>query len=480
MDGLVQIVPCSFLDEGVDRVVQMTRDYARLSGLCLFTYTWSKSCAYRSFRPVEGHPRGPEYEFHGGLYVTPHAEYYKDTPIKPARLRTQDPPFKDVDILEQVLRPCQAAGLKVYAALWLGFEPEHVHKLEPALEACTEVEAEGRALGLGLGHGWMKTGSFQHCFNNPEYRAFHRGLVEDQLRSYPIDGLLFLTHERYGPVEKVLISGTPPTCFCPHCIAKGKARGIDVEAARAGLQALYDFATQARNEGYRLPPDGHFTSLIRLLLRYPEILAWERLWAESVDDYSQELYLTAKKVRPEAKVGLHVWQASSWGLFNRGETYYSERAKASDWIKPVLYDKPAGVRLIETYAKPCHQTILRDLDFEDVVRFLLQVMGQEPPASSAVLAQEGLGASYVEQETARAAKAAQGKALIYPGLGIDVEPPPAGSLEYPNQSPEEIEAAVMAAKRGGATGFVLSVNYSQMREQSLRAVGHALSATESV
>lgn len=474
MEGLVQIGPYSFLDEGLDRVIQVTREQAGLSGLVVFTYTWSKALAYRSSLPVEGRLRGPEYEFHGGMYFAPHPKYYKRTRIEAKRLRTKDAPFKNADILEQVLSPCHGAGLKVYAALPLGREPEYIHDLAPGFRQCSEVDAWDRPVGEALPHGWQERAFLPHCYNNPDYRAFYRGLIEDQLRSYPLDGFLVLPDERYGPIEKVLISGAQPTCFCPYCIERAKARGIDVEAARAGLKELSEFATEARSESYRRPDNGHISSLLGLLLRYPELLAWERLWYETVEDFLHELYSTSKKLRPDCAIGLHVWQVASWGLIARAETRYQRLGDCADWIKPVLYDKPGGTRLIRTYALACHQAMLRDLDFEEAVRFLLRLMGHEPPENSKTLEQEGLGPEYVARETARVAEAVQGKALVYPGLGVDVEPN--AGLQYPSQNPEDIEAAVKAAAKGGAKGFVLSINYAQMRERSLRAVGRALSA----
>ncbi len=45
-----------------------------------------------------------------------------------------------------------------------------------------------------------------------------------------------------------------------------------------------------------------------------------------------------------------------------------------------------------------------------------------------------------------------------------------GSSQY-NNTP-----AVKASADGGAKGFVLSINYAHMRDQSLNAVGHALAS----
>ena len=71
------------------------------------------------------------------------------------------------------------------------------------------------------------------CWQPPEYVAFWAGTMEDLFRSYDLDGIQWGA-ERMGPLMNVISpwNNNPPTCFCEHCRARGRAAGIDVERAR--------------------------------------------------------------------------------------------------------------------------------------------------------------------------------------------------------------------------------------------------------
>ena len=70
--------------------------------------------------------------------------------------------------------------------------------------------------------------------------------------------------------------GTGFICFCEHCRRRGKAEGINVGRARDGGRTLCEFTTVLR--GSKAPmPDGVVPEFLAILLKYPELLAWERL-----------------------------------------------------------------------------------------------------------------------------------------------------------------------------------------------------------
>lgn len=474
MEGCIQVPPISFVDEGVGEVARATGEVARLSTLLVFVYSWSRTTAGRSLRPMPGRRAGPDYRFSGGLYFSPSASLYRDTRIRPGRLIAPDDPLAQRDILREIASPIHDAGLKLWAALWLGIETKEAAQREPALTSCVEVDAWGRPLGGDLlAHKWHVQPFLQSCFNNPDYRNFHLAMVEDLARTYPLDGIFTIPHERFGPIEATIVGGNLPTCFCAHCVARGEARGIDVSAARAGFQKLWEFAQRSSAEKQSLC-DGALTRFLRLLVEFPEILQWEKLWADSVLEYQRDLYRRVKSARATLLVGLHVWQGASWGLFHRAEVLYERLADCADWIKPVLYDKPGGVRFIESYARQCHAALCDHVPFEDTARFLLAA--QRLPSDRGVqdLMAEGFDPCYVRDETRRAKAAVGDRCAIYPGLGIDVQVPPTVNWSYPQLQPSDIIASVQAAAEGGARGFVLSVSYAQMRLESLAAVGEAV------
>ena len=79
------------------------------------------------------------------------------------------------------------------------------------------------------------------CFNNPNYRNFLLGIVEDWSRSYDIDGIMWCS-ERQGAFLRGTWrepgGGSDPRqvcCFCPYCETKARQRGISPERCPARL-----------------------------------------------------------------------------------------------------------------------------------------------------------------------------------------------------------------------------------------------------
>jgi hypothetical protein len=204
--------------------------------------------------------------FHGGNYAMPHMEFYKDTQQDFADLRA--PEFGDVDVLARVIPVARKHGIRVFPFL---LEDNALPAAVPHRQAFYEVDHHGHPTSKRPGGP---------CFNNPYYRNFTLGLVEDYARSYDIGGIMWGSERQGGLLNTLGISqssGEDPggtTCFCEFCVKKGRDRGIDVERARRGFDEMENFARASR-AGQR-PRDGYFTTFWRLLLNYPEVLAWEK------------------------------------------------------------------------------------------------------------------------------------------------------------------------------------------------------------
>ena len=83
------------------------------------------------------------------------------------------------------------------------------------------------------------------------------------------------------------------TCFCEFCQKRAKAAGINPDRAKQGYLELEKFVRAGR--GGQRPVDGYYVTLWRLMLRYPELLAWEMLWTDSLRDTYKAIYKTAKQ-----------------------------------------------------------------------------------------------------------------------------------------------------------------------------------------
>ena len=312
------------------------------------------------------------------------------------------------------------------------------------------------------------------CVNNPDYRNFFTGLVEDYARSYDIDGIMWGS-ERQGALSDSLgaTHDTPPidpgnvTCFCEFCQAKAKQRGINVERARQGFLELEKFVRSARS-GKR-PVDGYYVQFWRLLLRYPELAAWEMLFTDSLRETYAAIYKTVKTAKPTVPVGWHIWHNNSFNPIYRAEQDLHELSNYSDFIKVVMYNNCGGERMA-LYADNIGSTLYGDLSKQSLIDFNYALMGFKERSYDQI-PHTGLSADYVYRETKRALEGVAGtNTLIWPGIDIDIPTEPNNS----KCTPQSVKEAVLAAFRAGAPGVLLSRKYSEMRLANLSGAGDAI------
>jgi hypothetical protein len=421
---------------------------AGVNALFPFIYTYAPSTAAM-----------PAKEFRGGNFAIPHMQFYKHTSLTYDDMRAPD--FGDVDVLERTIAAAKKRGIKTFA--WI--IEDHSHTPSPHWEKLYEIDFHGRpALKHPAGP----------CFNNPLYRGFVLGLVEDYVRSYDIDGVMWGS-ERQGGFFNALgayahgAAADPgqATCFCEFCQAEAKTLAIDVDRAKAGFTAVEKFVRDGR-AGKR-PRDGFFVAFIRLLLNYPELMAWESLWNRSREHLQAEIYKLVKSIKPQLPLGWHIWHNVSFSPLHRAEIDYTRLAPFSDFIKPVLYNNCAGER-IHSFTDSVCGNIFGDLPPAQALEMLYKMLGYQEADYDHVTGM-GLSPDYVHRETRRAVEDVNGTAVqIWPGVDIDV-PVPAGASEC---TADSVKQAVMAAFKAGAAGVILSRNYPEMNPQHLSGAGAAL------
>lgn len=452
----IQVGAVSFVDEGVDQVLDILQERGGVNAVFLATFTYGRGIAGRQIpgQPLPDHGK-QEYDqktFHGGNYATPHPRFYSGTPLKPADTRAPD--FGNLDILEDVLPKAKRRGMKVFC--WY----EDVFRRDiPGIGELEEIDLRGRRAG-------------SLCPLNPGYRKFITGLTEDYCRSYEIDGVMWGS-ERQGPLHSAIGAShggrpdpTRVTCFCEFHQKAARERGIDVKRAMQGYDKLAEFV-QAALAGRR-PTDGYFVAFWRLLLEFPELLAWEKLWTDGKHAIYGDVYRAAKHARPGAQVGFHLWHANSFSPFFRAEQTYADFARVADFLKVVVYNNCGGPRYVQAIHN-IGSTVFRDLPADELLRLYNRLLdyGAEKPLNE--LPQSGLSADYVARETRRALDDVQGKCAIYPGIDIDI---PTGK-DQKKTAPDDVYAATTAALKAGAQGVIFSRKYSEMRLQNLAAGGKA-------
>ena len=199
------------------------------------------------------------------------------------------------------------------------------------------------------------------------------------------------------------------TCFCEFCQAKAKQRGINVERARQGFLELEKFVRSARS-GNR-PVDGYYVQFWRLLLRYPELLAWEMLWTDSLRETYAAIYKTVKTAKPTVPVGWHIWHNNSFNPIYRAEQDLRELSNYSDFIKVVMYNNCGGERMA-LYADNIGSTLYGDLSKQASLDLNYAVMGFKE-GSYEQIPHTGLSADYVFRETKRALEGVAGTNTLH-------------------------------------------------------------------
>ena len=454
----IQVGAVSFVDEGTEKVLDIFQERAAINTLFLAVFTYGRGIAGRQVpgQPLPDHGK-QEYDvdFHGGNYGTVHPQYYKDIALKPEDTRAPD--HGKLDIIAEVLPAAKKRGMRTI--LWT----EDVWRAGlPNLEKLQEVDLHGRK-------------AHRMCMNNPYHRNFLLGLVEDYTRSYDIDGFMWGS-ERHGALGTALGSShgggqSDPGrvgCFCEFCARKAREQGIlRIERVKEGYVALEKFVRESRS-GKR-PVDGHYVTFWRILMRYPEILAWEQFWHDSLRELYKAMYDKVKSIKPGMQVGWHIWHNNSFSPFYRAQQDVQELAKCSDFLKMVMYHNCGGPRMASYIQSTCG-TVFADLPPQMALDFNYQVLNFRERGLEQIPF-TGLSADYVYREAKRAVEGAAGtKLLIWPGIDIDI--PTSGN--HSKSTPQGTKDAVQAALKAGAGGVLLSRKYSEIKLANLSGAGEAV------
>ncbi len=451
----IQIGAVSFADEGTDRVLEILQTQGGVNTIFLAAFTFGRGLAGRQIPgqtfPDHGVQESDESFFHGGNYATPHPEYYRDTVLK----QTRAPDLGTLDILQDVLPRAKKHALKVFCSCEDVWKPTI-----PGFDAVREVDLYGR-----------KTGTT--CLLNPDVRAFWTALVTDYCKSYDVDGILFF-NERNGPLLTALgashaqtIASSRVTCFCEHHQKAAREQGIEFVRVREGYRKLDRFVQQALG-GYR-PLDGYFVEFWRLLVEFPEIIIWDKLFDAAKHRVVSEVRAAVNAVRPGMQVGFHIEHVNSFNPIFRATRSYEDLAGRADFLKVVVYNNCGGERYAR-FINNVWSTVFRDVPKPELLAFNNHLLNYQHEAGLEALPAAGLSPDYVARETRRALAGVQGKCKVLPGIDIGIPT----AKDSRKASPDDTYEAVKAALQAGADGLVLSRKYSEMRLANLSAAGRAI------
>jgi hypothetical protein len=455
----IQIGPVSLLDEGIESCLDLLQSTAGINCLMLYSHTYYGDMHKPPQMLARDHGVAPKVmrgRKFPAVWVRTHEQFYKNTTLRhPAA--APDFEFANRDLFAEVREPARKRGMKLYARI---LEGTGLGQTVANFSTIVTRNIHGQPTNVA-------------CWNHPDYRNWWIATAEDLFRSYDLDGLQWGA-ERMGPLMNVILpwNNEPPTCFCRFCEDRGRAHGIDLQRARQGFEELYRYV-QGRINNEARPPDGIFTGFLRVLLRYPEILAWEYQYRQAREEMQQAIYRTVKSIKPQAEVGWHVdHQPSSWDIVYRAEMALSEMAPYSDFIKPILYHDVLGPRIRNWYLARFQKTILGEIPLDQSLDLYYQLFGYDKTLEPTLdrLNTTGFSPDYVYRETKRCKASADNRTKIYAGIGFDV---PWGNNPIP-ADPEKVYECVRKAFAAGADGIVVSREYEEMRVPNLKAVGRAM------
>ncbi len=451
----IQIGAVSFVDEGIEPVLDILQTRGAVNALFLAAFTYGRGLAGRQIPgqpfPDHGSRDSDQASFRGGNYATPHPEFYADTVLK----ETRAPDHGEFDLLKEVLPKAKKRRMKVFCSC------EDVWRSSvPGFSTVAEVDLQGRKAGT-------------QCLFNPDVRNFWKALVTDYCRSYDIDGVLFF-NERNGPLLNALgtshaqsISPDRVTCFCEHHRKAAVEHGIDPDRAVRAYHKLDEYVQSALT-GQR-PTDGYFVEFWRLLVENPEIVAWDRLFDIGKHQVLGDVRAAVKAVRAGLQVGFHIEHVNSFNPIFRATRRYEDLAEKSDFLKVVVYNNCGGERYAH-FIENIHSTVFRDVPPEELLQFNNHLLNYGSEAGLKELPKAGLSPDYVARETRRALEGVKGKCRVLPGIDIGI---PVGKNSR-KAAPEDTYAAVSAALKAGAHGVILSRKYSEMELANLVAAGKAV------
>lgn len=448
----VQMGPHTMLDEGIEPCLDLCQDTAGINTLFVYSHAYGGDLRKALNVLATDHGKPPIDQRSRNLplvWVKQHDQYFKDTTLRHQKVDDTFA-YHDRDLFKEVLAPVRKRGMKLYARI-----------LE---SGSREVQNVAKVATVTVAGRPTQTA----CWNHPDYQAFWNATVEDLFRSYELDGFQWGA-ERASPLTNIIQNGndSSATCFCDFCRARNKTHGIDAERARLGFQKVLTYV-QGMRAGTLKPADGAAAEFLRILMQYPEVLAWEYQYRMSREEIMAGMYRTIKAIKPSAEVGWHVdhW-ATSMDIIARSVMSYAEMAPHSDYLKVVVYHAVTGPR-IRGWVANTQRSVLNQLTLQEALDLHYDLFGYdkniEPKATETT---KGGSADYVFRETKRSVASAEDKTKIYPGIGFNV---PGGAPE----DPETIFQAVTNAYKAGARGIVASREYEEMTVPNLRAVGRAV------
>ena len=450
----IQINPLSFVDEGVTECISMLKSRFEINAIFVCTVSWLALKVGRSISfDIDGWPDhgvSSPIDLKGGAYFRPNPVFYSQTNIKD--FYTQDEMFQNNDILHEIISECKKLKISVYVELMEPFFKYEGHGSIQTINLPNIVNLLEKDL-IG------RTGDEPSTFNS-NYRNWIKAIIEDQCKSYDIDGVMWC-NERCSPLDQ-LVQGKYPTDFSDDFVQFARSRNLDVENIK---KAFHDIISTIRDNKNNLS----VIQFLRTLLYNPEVLLWEKLWLENNKNLDKELYGIVKWINKDLEFGLNVWNRNHFSPIRKAQWPWHETLDYSDWVKPITYQHQAG----SIYAKEINhwsKNVLEEPSDKLIDGFdRLLSLGSNDWSE---LVSTSLDTNhYVFSQCKDAVDGVAGRIPVYMGIGVDA---PSHNANQAKCTYDMVYQSVIKSVEAGALGLIYSPNYSFMNLKNLDASVHAL------
>ena len=244
---------------------------------------------------------------------------------------SRDPEMGGRDILELVIPKAKARGMKVIPEFmeplfkYAGHGSAAAVKI-PNMPQCLEIDRPRplcrRAMHIQSGLSALVARHRRGACPQLRHRR-HHVVQRAELAARPHDA---------GSGAGLLLRALPPR--------RRRSAASTSSASSIAFTQVWDFFQRARaGETF---VDGTFIEFLRVLLRNPEVLLWERMWLERSKDLDRELYGIVKWCNPALSFGLNVWNRNHFNPIRKAQWSWEEQTDYADWVKPITYQHQAG------------------------------------------------------------------------------------------------------------------------------------------
>ena len=364
------------------------------------------------------------------------------------------PENDDTDYFRLILDAAHARGMQVHARYLDGWETSRGKA--PGWKDIQCRSLSGRHLDIP-------------CFSQQRVHEWTKATMSDMAKNYDLDGLFYGIERGTGLSDIMTFGHEEPYCLCSACEQTAKEHDVDFIRLHQGLGEMVALLDAARNKERQQRP--YLSLFLKLLMDYPEIMAWERIQNELKEEVEVEAVSAFKAARPEASTSVLIHQ--EWCPIKSMHEDWTRHTVHADAVALRLYEHIQGPRLVNDARTRHVEGIFGDLSESALTELLWHLSGGLPEhrQSPEELTRNGNPPERAIERAKTCVDLCGDKAAVQIALGVDISYPFEERRETPNAYIQEIVSGV---QEQGVESIILCREYQEISGRSMRAASEAL------